>query len=64
MGQFLYSVYVHSGLDYPGYKEGSLFHGREVPGRVQVCAGALACTIWGAGLPWLPKAAIDIAAEA
>ena len=37
MGQFLYSVYVHSGPDYPGYKEGSLFHGREVPGRVQVC---------------------------
>lgn len=37
MGQFLYSMYVHSGPDYPGYKEGSLFHGREVPGRVQVC---------------------------
>ncbi len=36
MGQFLYSVYVHSGPDYPGYKESSLFYGREVPGRVQV----------------------------
>ena len=36
MGQFLYSVYVHSGPDYPGYKEKSLFYGREVPDRVQV----------------------------
>ena len=36
MGQFLYSVYVHSGPDYRGYKEDSLFHGREVPDRVQV----------------------------
>lgn len=36
MGQFLYSVYVHSGPDYPGYKEQSLFYGREVPDRVQV----------------------------
>ncbi len=36
MGQFLYSVYVHSGPDYPGYKANSLFYGREVPNRVQV----------------------------
>ena len=36
MGQFLYSVYVHSGPGYRGYKEDSLFHGREVPDRVQV----------------------------
>ena len=36
MGQFLYSVYVHSGPDYSGYKENSLFYGREVPDRVQV----------------------------
>ena len=42
MGQFLYSVYVHSGPDYPGYAETSLFHGREVPDRVQVrCAAPL-----------------------
>ena len=42
MGQFLYSVYVHSGPDYPGYKETSLFYGREVPDRVQVGCNALA----------------------
>ena len=36
MGQFLYSVYVHSGPGYRGYKEDSLFYGREVPDRVQV----------------------------
>ena len=44
MGQFLYSVYVHSGPGYRGYKEDSLFYGREVPDRVQVGLPLLSST--------------------
>ena len=36
MGQHLFSVYVHPGQRHPGYPPGNLFHGREVPNRVQV----------------------------
>ena len=36
MGQHLFSVYVHPGPRHPGYPIGNLFHGREVPNRVQV----------------------------
>jgi hypothetical protein len=39
MGQHLFSVYVHPGQRHPGYPPGTLFHGREVPNRVQVWAG-------------------------
>lgn len=45
MGQYLYTVYVHPAPKHQPYPPGSLFHGREVPDRVQVwpikCMGKL-----------------------